>query len=86
VTQFATACIKTPRCQSGGQRDDLAHWRPAESEVGRSGWGQERRRTGDLFYLVAASQIRLLLIYRKGLKDDLTESEKKVLRELNRNW
>lgn len=54
--------------------------------MGRSGWGQERRRTGDLFYLVAASQIRLLLIYRKGLKDDLTESEKKVLRELNRNW
>jgi hypothetical protein len=31
-------------------------------------------------------QIRLLLIYRKGVKDDLTAAEKKVLRKLNEDW
>ncbi len=29
---------------------------------------------------------RLLLIYKKGIKDDLSESEKKILRELNERW
>lgn len=38
------------------------------------------------FYVVAASQIRLLVIYSKGVKDNLTEKEKRVLRELNRSW
>ena len=31
-------------------------------------------------------QIRMLLIYRKGVKDDLSAAEKKILRELNENW
>lgn len=38
------------------------------------------------YYLDAAAQIRLLLIYRKGVKDDLSAAEKKVLRKLNEDW
>lgn len=38
------------------------------------------------YYITAASQIRLLVIYRKGLKDDLTDDEKKELRKLNEGW
>lgn len=38
------------------------------------------------FYAPAVSQIRLLLIYSKGVKDDLTDAEKKVLRKINENW
>jgi mRNA-degrading endonuclease RelE of RelBE toxin-antitoxin system len=38
------------------------------------------------FHLDAQSQIRLLLSYRKGIKDDLTAAEKKTLRKLNQDW
>ncbi|KLU16514.1 MULTISPECIES: type II toxin-antitoxin system RelE/ParE family toxin [Xenorhabdus] len=38
------------------------------------------------YYKVDVSHIRLLLIYKKGVKDDLSESEKKVLRALNERW
>lgn len=38
------------------------------------------------FHVVAQAQVRLLLIYRKGIKDDLTAKEKKVLRKLNADW
>ena len=38
------------------------------------------------FHVVAASQCRMLLIYRKGRKDDLTVPEMNVLRKLNENW
>lgn len=38
------------------------------------------------YYLTAQQQLRLILIYRKGLKDDLSEDEKKVLRDLNQGW
>ena len=38
------------------------------------------------FHVSARQQIRMLLIYRKGVKDDLTASEKKVLRALNEAW
>jgi mRNA-degrading endonuclease RelE of RelBE toxin-antitoxin system len=38
------------------------------------------------YYLCLASQIRLLLIYRKGAKDNLTELEKGLLRKLNQGW
>lgn len=38
------------------------------------------------FHLSAAHQIRLILIYRKGVKDDLSPTKKKVLAELNRGW
>ena len=38
------------------------------------------------FHVTADFQIRLLLIYRKGIKDDLTAGEKKTLRKLNENW
>jgi hypothetical protein len=40
-----------------------------------------------IYYHVSAdAQVRLLLIYRKGVKDDLTAAEKKVLRKLNQDW
>jgi hypothetical protein len=38
------------------------------------------------FHVARDEQIRLLLIYRKGVKDDLSAAEKKVLRRLNENW
>jgi len=38
------------------------------------------------FHAAREQQIRMLLIYRKGVKDDLSAAEKKILRELNENW
>jgi hypothetical protein len=38
------------------------------------------------FYAANQNQVRLLLIYRKGVKDDLSAAEKKVLRKLNEKW
>ena len=38
------------------------------------------------YYLTADAQIRLLLIYKKGIQDNLTEKQKKVLRKLNEWW
>ena len=38
------------------------------------------------YYLTVQQQLRLILIYRKGPKDDLSEDEKKVLRDLNQGW
>lgn len=40
-----------------------------------------------IYYHVAArAQCRMLLVYRKGVKDDLTAAEKQVLRKLNEDW
>ena len=38
------------------------------------------------YHIVAESQIRMILIYRKGTKDDLTQKEKAVLRRINAEW
>lgn len=38
------------------------------------------------FHVSAASQVRLLLIYPKGTKDDLSDAEKKELRKIVENW
>ena len=38
------------------------------------------------FYLVAQAQIRIILIYRKGVKDDLIPKEKTVSRKINVEW
>ena len=38
------------------------------------------------FHAMSQEQVRFLLIYRKGAKDDLSAAEKKVLRKLNENW
>jgi len=38
------------------------------------------------YYVVAATQIRLLLIYKKGTQDNLTSDQKKVLHQLNKRW
>jgi hypothetical protein len=38
------------------------------------------------FYVVAQAQIRMILIYRKGIKDDLSPKEKAILRGINAEW
>ena len=38
------------------------------------------------YYVTLASQIRLLLIYKKGIQDDLSADQKKMLRQLNERW
>ena len=38
------------------------------------------------YYVTSASQIRLLLIYKKGIQDDLTSDQKNILRQLNERW
>lgn len=38
------------------------------------------------FHQTRKSQIRLLLIYQKGIKDDMTPQEKALLRMLNERW
>jgi hypothetical protein len=37
-------------------------------------------------HVAAQAQIRMILIYRKGIKDDLTPREKAVLRKMNAEW
>ena len=37
-------------------------------------------------HLVRASQIRMILIYRKGIMDTLTDKQKAQLRALNKSW
>ncbi len=50
------------------------------------GSGKSRGVRVIYFHVVVQTQGRLLLIYRKGLKDDLTAAEKKILRKLNADW
>jgi len=38
------------------------------------------------YHVTVDSQIRLLLIYKKGVQDDLTDEQKKVLRHINERW
>ena len=38
------------------------------------------------YHVVAQAQIRMILIYRKGIKDDLTPREKAQLRKINSEW
>lgn len=38
------------------------------------------------YHVVSQSQIRMILIYRKGIKDDLSPKEKAALRKLNEDW
>jgi hypothetical protein len=38
------------------------------------------------FHVTRERQVRFLLIYRKGVKDDLSAAEKKILRDLNKDW
>jgi hypothetical protein len=38
------------------------------------------------YHVVAQAQIRMILIYRKGIKDDLTPKEKTILRKINVEW
>ncbi len=38
------------------------------------------------FHVTAASQVRLIVIYKKGVKDTLNAAEKKAFKKLNENW
>jgi hypothetical protein len=38
------------------------------------------------YHVVAQAQIRMILIYRKGIKDDLSPKEKATLRKINVEW
>jgi hypothetical protein len=38
------------------------------------------------YHVVSHAQIRMVLVYRKGIKDDLTPKEKAALRKLNKDW
>ncbi|KQQ65549.1 hypothetical protein ASF84_24995 [Pseudomonas sp. Leaf127] len=38
------------------------------------------------YALTSASQIRMILIYRKGIMDTLTDKQKAQLRALNKGW
>ena len=38
------------------------------------------------YYLTHDAQIRLLLIYKKNAQDNLTEKQKKLLRQINEGW
>ena len=53
-----------------------------------SGGGRGKRGGVRVIYFAVAepAQIRLLLIYRKGVKDDLSAKEKAVLREIKSRW
>lgn len=50
--------------------------------------GKGKRGGGRVIYFhhVIRTEIRLLLIYRKGIKDDLSPQEKAILRTLNERW
>lgn len=38
------------------------------------------------YHVVAQAQLRMIVIYRKGIKDDLTLKEMTVLRKINAEW
>ncbi len=38
------------------------------------------------YYVRADSQIRLMIIYKKGVQDNLTAEQKKLLRQINEGW
>lgn len=38
------------------------------------------------YHVTADAQIRMLLIYKKGVQDDLTPKQKATLRKLNERW
>lgn len=50
------------------------------------GRGKRGGRRVIYYHVVAQSQVRMILIYHKGIKDDLTPKEKAVLRRLNEEW
>lgn len=54
--------------------------------VAAKGKGKRSGARAIYFHVAAAHQIRLLLIYPKNVKDDLSEDEKRVLCVLNERW
>jgi hypothetical protein len=60
--------------------------RIAEDSVDGGGKGKCGGTRVIYYHVVAQAQIRMILIYRKGIKDDLTPKEKIVLRKINAEW
>lgn len=54
--------------------------------VAASGRGKRGGARVIYYHVTAAAHIRLLLIYAKGRKDDLSADEKRILRQLNERW
>jgi ribosomal protein S6E (S10) len=54
--------------------------------VARGGKGKRGGGSVIYFHVAANSQLRMLLVYAKGVKDDLSAAERKVLRALNEAW
>jgi hypothetical protein len=54
--------------------------------VGCRGKGKRGGTRVIYYHVVAHAQIRMILIYRKGIKDDLTLKEKTALRKINAEW
>lgn len=59
---------------------------PPNVESGNALLSDDERQWVIRFYVTAAVQIRLIAIYKKGIKDDLNAAEKKILKKLNENW
>jgi len=61
---------------------------PVACKVPWSAAGKGKRGGTHVIYyhVVSQAQIRMILIYRKGIKDDLTSREKLVLRKINAEW
>lgn len=38
------------------------------------------------YYALAHEQIRMLLVYKKGIQDNLTPGQKSILRKINEAW
>ena len=51
-----------------------------------AGRGKRGRTRVVYYYAVAQAQIRMILIYRKGIKDNLSPKERSVLRRINAEW
>ena len=92
---------RTDKLMTATERDELIAYLAANPTVGdlipgtggvrKLRWRLEGRGkrggTRVIYYHVAAqAQIRMILIYRKGIKDDLTPKEKMVLRKINAEW
>lgn len=57
-----------------------------KARVAAKGKGKRGGARVIYYHVNSAAQIRLLLIYVKGRKDDLSPDEKRILRRLNEEW
>ena len=63
--------------QTGGLRK--VRWKPEDS-------GKRGGVRVVYHHVTSHAQMRMILIYRKGIKDDLTSKEKTILCKINAEW